>query len=264
MIHVRIHRVSINLLLLILVLDSLPVLKAAESITDEQAGNLSKRLFRRETKHPEEEDADELMNEFTRDDEQALLELGDASAMMRELDMATTRKHPTPAPTPAPTPRPLPSRIGHCFGGEEFWNGKCYKTCTTFYGRRRRWSGYGNGGYTTRVGDNACAKQADCGENYEKLSYHCYQKCSDLIPGGEYGLRTGESTCSKPDRSDSKTSSKYKSGRISHIEVYGGSSNGWCHGYAVRGYHCGYSGKCSAVPRPELTTCEQLYPGYHR
>lgn len=219
----------------------------------------------RSTAEDHEDDVDGLMDAFTHDDEAALLELGEESAFYRELERATTRKHPTPQPTPAPTPRPLPARVGHCFGGEELFpatdNGKCYKQCSSFSGSRRRWYGYGNDGYTLRVGPNACAKPTSCPSGMEKLSHHCYKRCDELIPGGLYGLRTGEQECSKADRSDKKTSILYRAGRTSLIKYH----SGYCgSGFNVRGYHCGYAWKCPATPRPELSTCEQLYPGYHR
>jgi len=111
------------------------------------------------------------------------------------------KKHPPPPP-----PTPAPERIaGHgCYVSEENFEGMCYKKCSSF---RTRGS-WNNGGYSTRIGKNICARSS-CSSSEEMLGYVCYKKCADLVSGGLYGNRLSATVCAKADGSAKKSSNSY-------------------------------------------------------
>lgn len=175
----------------------------------------------------------------------------------------TRRRAPPPLPPPPPPPPPPLSDDGiprafkgiqaGCAFGDEVWEGKCYKACSSY----RLQGNSNNGGYIVRVAQNACAKQScpnqDQENGEEHLGFRCYKRCADLITQngvktGLYGERTSPTTCSKACAGLAgctcpceKSSSSYNVGSYNnfHISPYGGGCSG---------YNVGSAGRCPTRP----------------
>jgi len=150
-------------------------------------------------------------------------------------------------------PRAFKGSAAGCASGEEVWEGKCYKACSSY----RLQGNSNNGGYIVRVAQNACAKEScpnqDQENGEEHLGFRCYRRCADLITQngvktGLYGERTSPTTCSKACAGLAectcpceKSSSSYNVGSYNnfHISPYGGGCSG---------YNVGSGGRCPTRP----------------